>query len=484
MSILKKRFKQNILFGGISRVLQTLVGFFLISYVIQKVGMEQWGELTLCISTISLLSILQISISGGTSKRLSDYYYKINLREYSKYFSGTIIITVFIAIIIAILIICYDIFISDSGTYKLIYYLVGLSSIFQLLNLPFISIFESLNLTQKNSQITSYGLIFRTLLVITLFQLTPTISTYTAILVAENVFIFFLLFYFVFRNHKRIIRFSFEGITIKYLSGILSFNFFNLINSINYVLFIQLPGIIVAKKFGLRFSGYFGIGVQLNNLFRGFVSILINALSPIFNILNAKEKSNELSLYFILTTKFFIVLAILLATGSIFYTPLFLTLWLGESSIELNGFISMYLIFTSVGIAFIPAALMIVTLERLKFTSLFGFILSITLPIFIYYFNFGKLYYFLVPIVICLFFLIYNLQRIIISFNILKINSTEIFKIFIYITLSTLSIYIFNEQTPPIYRFNGIFATIFILIFSIFLFSKKEFSYFTNILKK
>jgi O-antigen/teichoic acid export membrane protein len=484
MSILKKRFKQNILFGGISRVLQTLVGFFLISFVIQKVGMVQWGELTLCISTISLLSILQISISGGTSKRLSDYYYKINLRDYSKYFSGTIVITVFIALIIAILIIGYDLFIGNSDSYRDIYYLVGLSSIFQLLNLPFISIFESLNLTQKNSQITSFGLIFRTLLVISFFQFFPTISCYTAILVAENIFIFLLLFYFVFRNHKRIVRFSFKGIDIKYLSGILSFNFFNLINSINYVLFIQLPGIIVAKKYGLTFSGYYGIGVQLNNLFRGFVSIIINALSPIFNILNAKEKSNELSLYFLISSKFFIVIALLLVVGSLFYSPVFLSLWLGENSKELIGFISIYLIFTAVGIAFIPAALMIITLEKLKFTSVLGLVLSILLPVFIYYFEFGKYFFILVPIVICLFFLFYNLQRLVICFRVLRIQSSEIFKIFTFITLSIGGVYLFHTKIPSIYQLNGIFVSILILILSFFLFSKKEFSYFTNILKK
>jgi len=486
---LKKKFARNIGSGSLAKIAQSLIGFLLITYVIKSVGIEKWGILTLSVSVISLLSIIQAGISGGTSKRLSDYFYSDDFENFNKYYSGTLLVIYFLVILIAAILLLYAYFFlpsfvdEDVITLKYVFYLTTISTLLQIFKLPFIATLQALNRVDIIANIMTLGFVFRTLLVLTLFLLYKTIVMYSFILVLEFGLHVFLTRYYTKKHTGDFLKINFKEIEISYLLEIFRFNIYNFLNSLNYVFFVQLPSLIVASRYGLTFSGYYGLGVQLNNLFRGFLNILSNAMRPVFNILKTKNKIEELKKYFNLSNKLFFIVGVGVVVLSSIFIEDILIIWLGEEvNKDLVDFIQYFLIFTAIGILFIPSALLIITFEKLKFTTFLGLFLSGLCGCILYFFDSPISHYVFVPLVITVLFLIYNLNRMVIIFKLLEMTFYNNLRLFTYTVLTAGSILAYKLNFNIGY--DSIFLILIYSLSSLFLLKKEDYHILKSLFKK
>ncbi len=451
---LKKNFIRNTGFGLVSKLVQMIVGFLLISYVITSVGVKNWGILTLSISVVSLLSIVQSGISGGTSKRLSDSYYINDYNGFNKYYSGTLLIIYFLVFVIGLILFLYSKYFlqniinddTEIQTVRYVFYLTAITTLLQIIKLPFIAILQALNRVDIIANVITFGFLLRTILVLTLFVFNRSIVVYCLILAIEFCFHLLVTYYYARKNTSKFLRIKFKDIQFSYLLEILKFNLYNFINSLNYVFFIQLPALVVASRYGLIFSGYYGIGVQLNNLLRGFINILSNAIRPVFNILKSQEKINDLLKYFMLSNKLFLIVGGGIVIMSTAFLEDFLIIWLGEANTDLLVFCKYFLIFTAIGIISVPSAIMIITYEKLKFTSYFGLFLSVVGALIMYYLDCPVNCFAFIPVLLSILFSIYNINRIAVIFKLLKINYKVVLQLMLYICIIISCIILYESN--------------------------------------
>jgi O-antigen/teichoic acid export membrane protein len=256
------------------------------------------------------------------------------------------------------------------------------------------------------------------------------------------------------------INLTFNQLNWEYFSEILKFNFYNFLNTLNYVVFLQLPAVVVAKKFGVEYSGYYGIGLQINNLIRGSFNILLSAMSPVFNLINAQKDYLKLSKLYYLSSKIFVISGGLVIIVAYYFLNDFIFLWLGQRSSDLLIFLKVFTIFISIGIMFIPSALILITLEKLKSSVIVGLITSLLASIAIYLLPAEANQYFWVPLILSVLFAIYNLHRYFVSIGAFKIGFSEWNKIILIFISSGIIILIIHLISPLNYIFNGIISIV------------------------
>ena len=439
LSPLKTAFLRNLGFGILSKFSQMLAGFFIIGFVIKSVGIEQWGLLTVSVSLISLLSVLQSSISGAAGKKMTDFLGKGDRDEYQRYFFATVQLTIAVCILIFFFLSCYFIFFIDSlidsdvEALKIVFGVTSLNVLIQILSLPALAVLQSFNRIDYQSKATIFAFLLRFILVFTVFIFIRNIQTYAWILLVEVLMSSVMLYFFAFKQARLRIDMSLTKIDYQYLMGIVKFNFLNLFNNLNYLIFLQVPAIIITKFFGLTMAGYYGVGLQVNGLLRGFVSVFSASLMPIFNILRVRGDRVRLSTTFLLSMKLFSLFSFTTLFFFILFSPEFLSFWLGKKDAALTEFITGFSVFINVGVFFIPSALILVTLEKLKTTSILGFFFALIGSFMVYWASNFEHSVLVLNFVMGLTFFIYNFQRFIQSVTCLELRTKDVMPLLLYL---------------------------------------------------
>jgi O-antigen/teichoic acid export membrane protein len=134
--------------------------------VIKSVGIEQWGLLTVSVSLISLLSVLQSSISGAAGKKMTDFLGKGDRDEYQRYFFATVQLTIAVCILIFFFLSGYFIFFIDSlidsdvEALKIVFGVTSLNVLIQILSLPALAVLQSFNRIDYQSKATIFAFFF------------------------------------------------------------------------------------------------------------------------------------------------------------------------------------------------------------------------------------------------------------------------------------------------------------------------------------
>jgi hypothetical protein len=126
---------------------------------------------------------------------------------------------------------------------------------------------------------------------------------------------------------------------------------------------------------------------------------------------------------FSFTTLFFFIL----------FSPEFLSFGLGKNDAMLTEFITGFSVFIVVGVFFIPSALMLVTLEKLKTTAILGFIFSLICSFMVYWVSNFEHSVLALNFVMGLIFFTYNLQRFIQSATCLELRIKNVVQLLLYL---------------------------------------------------
>ncbi|MBB5350827.1 O-antigen/teichoic acid export membrane protein [Haloferula luteola] len=411
--LLKSDFAKNVKYAGVARLFQITSNIVILGYVVKAVGLEQWGILTYSLSVVTVLSLLQLSISAAAAKRLGDFFHARNFQAFNQYLSATIYSIVALVGILASIFI--GVYISGAAShfegdnqqaFRQVYLATATNALLQIIALPAIAVLQSQNKTHLVSKATLMGNIVRSILVFSIFPWFKEITVYSMILATESLSVLLVVWYQSVKSLHEI-PVQLVKVSMRFVWDMLSFNLFNLLNNLVYILFIQAPVFIISHKYGNTAVGVYGLGVQLNSVIRQAISVFVVPLTAQFNVCNAKGKHNELLKIYQVSSLVFVFAAAALVVN-VPYAQWGLHKFLNVSYEELD-FFSWFIVFIAVSILHLPSSLLTVTFEKVKTTSFVG-LASVTLMASVLHYMGGEVNH--VGISMALFFLIYDLYRV------------------------------------------------------------------------
>ncbi|MCK4624956.1 MAG: hypothetical protein KAV00_06575 [Phycisphaerae bacterium] len=381
-----RRFFSNVSFGLLNQTVRLVINLFLVGYVIRRLGTEQWGLVVLATSVVAMLSLIQLGASAGIGKKLNMFFARGQSEAFRQYFTAGVVLCSVMAVVMSLGVVLLLTFAWSALNIKgvsvlegqLVIGAVGLSAILNSFMLPLTACMQAMHRVDVHSKLSMVSLVLRTAAVVIFFELfAPKASTYTFILATTVALILGGGILWVRRNVPDA-RIALRLLTRTVMWDLVSFNLLTLFNSLNHVLFLQSPAIILQRHGGgLALAGLYGIVLQLNNIVRAFLLTGLNAISPVAISLESTGDVTRFKTLYLISTKTYIGVAIFLWFGFFFLGAPFLNLWLSRDVGELILALPWLIGMTAIGIAAMPSAVFTVAMERLRIPSFGGLILAV-----------------------------------------------------------------------------------------------------------
>ena len=379
-----RRFASNLTYGLAGAAARFSVGMFLVGYVIRRLGPDHWGLIVVGMTTASILGLIQLGASAGVAKKLNTAMTRQETHLFSQYFTASILLSVSLA---GVMMAGLGMLLTVGWSWlkigpslavegRWVLGAIGLSVVATALSLPFLACMQAVHRIDVHAKVHTAGLILRACAVVVAFEWSkPRAATYAIIIMAVAILMLAAAALWV-RHRVSAARMVRGGIDRGVLCDLTAFNLLTLINSVTYVVFMQTPTLVLQRCSGLATAGLYGIGLQLNLLVRGFLVPATNALSPVAISLESREKGEQMTTLFRLSSKAFAGIALMLWVGFIFLGEPFLTLWLGREEPELVAALPWLIGASAVGVAAMPSAVFLVAQERLRIPGVVGLVLA------------------------------------------------------------------------------------------------------------
>lgn len=426
-----RRFVVNALYGVGGRLLQLAVGFFLIGYVVRVLGREQWGLVVLANTVVSFLSLIELGTSAGIAKKLNTFMTQGDTRRFRQYFTAGAFLCAVLASLMLLMLVGVLAFLWPRLNVapdllresQFVLTAICVSAACSLLSLPSAACLQAVHRIDINVRLSSIALLLRGVLVVALFQLiAPRASIYSCVLIVVNVFVLVAQAAWVHRYvpDARVVP---RLLNTTLLRDVVAFNALTVFNTVNYVVFMQAPAFVLQAKTDLETTGLYGIALQLNNLVRGFLLAPTNALSPLAVHLQAAGKAAQLRQLFCVSTKAYATVGIMMWVWFCVVGDSFLHLWLARDVGELARALPWLIGAATAGTMTMPAAVLVVALERLRLPGIGGMAMSVLMVgLMLTGFGVGEVHVLTrISIVLALFFTSYQLLRLWIVVDALRI---------------------------------------------------------------
>ncbi len=376
----KWRFAINVLFGGGQWIVQLIVGLYMLGYVVSRLGQEQWGLVVLAMSISTYLSLIQAGASIGISKKLNESYTKGDVQTFRGYYTFAILLCIVLsAIVVIATAVIVTFFWSEVGIPdrylqegKLVLVALIASTVCSALSLPMIGCLQAIHRSDINSKIQAWSVILRAVSVIAVFELlAPSASAYAVVFLAASIFTLLWLYWWVYANMPAA-RITTHGLGQKQLFDLITINGATFFNTVNYVIFMQIPVLLYREN--LAFVGLYGIGLQINSLVRGLFFSPFSALSSVMVSLKSTGDMEDIRGWFAIATKVYVAVAAMIWLWFVVLGPSVLRLWIPSGiNVEMLAEALPYLVgVTAMGLISMPSSAVEVALGRLHITALTG----------------------------------------------------------------------------------------------------------------
>ncbi len=379
-----RTFVSNVFFGLLAQAVRLLVSMFLLGYLVRRLGEEQWGLVVLATSVVAMLSLIQLGASAGIGKKLNMFLARGESEAFQQYFTAGLVLCSVMAVfmllgIVILLTVAWPALKVEADLAiegKLVIGAVGISAILNSFMLPLTACMQASHRVDVFAKLNTVSLLLRTGSSVLFFEIiAPKASIYAFILAASVALVFLGSVLWVRRNvpEARVHLSSLNKTTLRDLAG---FNLLTLFNSLNYVLFLQSPAIILQRSVGLAMAGLYGIALQLNTFIRAFLLAGLNAISPVAISLVSTGDVRKFKTLYRISTKTYSCVAMFMWLGFAFLGEPLLRFWLDRDVSELLRALPWLIGASSIGVAAMPSAVFTIALERLRIPGLGGLALA------------------------------------------------------------------------------------------------------------
>ena len=383
------RFVVNLSFGLASKATHFVVSLFLVAYVLRQLGPERFGLVVIASTMVAFIGLIQSGASAGLGRHLAIFHARGDTASFNAYYSaGTALsiaiaaaIATALALLLTILWSWTQVPASSRNDGQWVLAALGTASVCSCLTLPAIACLQAAHRIDACEKINLAGILLRGLGVVLLFEsLGPTPQGYAAILLLEQLVVSVATIAAIAQVLPDA-KLSFRHLTPKLLRDVAGFNLLNLVANLNYVAFMQSPAFILQRFEGLAIAGFYGIGLQLNNLVRGLLQPVLGALYPATASLHASDRLIEFRRIFLLSTKCFTAAACMLWVLFYFLREPLLMLWLRRDVSPLVEALPWLIAASATGVVSMPASIFSLMLGRMKLPAVSGLVLAMAMSV-------------------------------------------------------------------------------------------------------
>jgi O-antigen/teichoic acid export membrane protein len=387
VAALGRRFVVNTSFGLLSKAAHFGVSLFLVSYVLARLGAERFGLVVIASTLVAFLGLLQAGAAAGLGRHLNLFHSRGDTASFNQYYSAGAVLSLGVALIIAtglglLLTVLWpwtQIPAPFHSEGQWVLAALGAATICSCLTLPAIACLQAVQRIDVSEKSSLAGILLRGIGVVLLFEsFGATAQGYAAVLLLEQVFVSVAIVLALARVLPGA-KFSLRQLTPGLLRAVAGFNLLNLVANLNYVAFMQAPAFILQRFEGLALAGFYGIGLQLNNLVRGLLQPVVNALAPAATTLHAGDRTDQFRRLFLLSTKGFTAAAAVLWVFLYFLREPLLQLWLRRDVAPLTEALPWFIAASAAGVAAMPASVFALALGRMKLPAISGLVLALVM---------------------------------------------------------------------------------------------------------
>lgn len=376
----RRRFSTNVFYNLGQWIVQLLVGLYMLGYVVSRLGQEQWGLVVLAMTISTYLSLIQAGASVGVSKKLNESYTQGDLPTFRSYFTFALVLCAGLSTLVVIattLLVSFfwsEVAIPANYTQEGKWVLIALtaSGVCSALSLPLIGCLQAIHRSDVNSRIQTLSIILRAIGIIAVFEFfAPSAFSYGLVFLLSNIFALLCLYWWI-RWNLHEARLTLQGLRRSQLFDLVTLNGATFINTVTYVVFMQVPVLIYRENLG--FVGLYGIGLQINNLIRGLLFSPFGALTSVMVSLYSSGQREDLRKWFALSTKAYMAVAAMIWLWFVLFGPAFVRLWIpfGINIEELVEALPYLMGVTAIGLISLPASAAEIAVGRMHITALSG----------------------------------------------------------------------------------------------------------------
>ncbi len=306
--------------------------------LVDKLGLIEFGVLTVSTSVIAFVGFLQSALSLAAQRYFSHYVGKGKESEIPKVLTCLFTVDIIVILSIILFVFSFDEYLinslldipndlKDSALFAFRASIVVFSS--NLFSSKFIALFISHESVGRHVKISMFDSMLKLICALT-FDLYPIggIYAYTTLLAVESVVIFFIYIYY---SRKEFTNISLTSqVTLREFYDIFGFVGWNLFGSLAYVFKIQGVNIILNIYFGPLVNSARAISMQISVALNSAIQSLQTALSPSVVKSYASNQTRKFHNSITLGAKYNFIILILLSTPVFILGEYVVELWLDQ----------------------------------------------------------------------------------------------------------------------------------------------------------
>jgi O-antigen/teichoic acid export membrane protein len=379
-----RRFALNLSYGLAGKGAHFAVGLFLVGYVLRHLGPERFGLVVVATTLVALLGLIQSGAAAGLGRHLNILHTTGEWEKRNACFAaGTFLAILASAVMVGGLVLFLTALdpmesmpVQRHREGHWVLALLGVAAVLSCLTLPALAGLQAAHRIDIPEKIGLAATLLRAGAVVVSFEyFGATPIGYAAVLLGEQLAVSGANWLCLHRCQPGL-KLSFAKVSPTLLREVAGFNALNLLANVNYVAFMQAPAFVLQRAEGLAMAGLYGVGLQLNNLVRGPLTAVMNALAPIVNSLHGGGQRAKLLRLFVLTQKCFLAAATVLWVLFHFLGAAFLELWLHRPMAALIRALPWIIGASAIGVAGMPSSIFSVALGRVKLPAAAGAMLA------------------------------------------------------------------------------------------------------------
>ncbi len=319
----KYKLKKNFIAFLSSTFIQAIINYFLISFFSHILTKEKFGEYTIYLSILPILTTLALL---GIDSSVNIYYHKLSLRKYKVLLFNTFFILLpFISLLILLLGFLFSPFISSLFKLeKKIIILLAIVSVFQSYILSYLSLLQTQGKSISYFKFFSFNLLLSNIIGIFLFLLKKSLSYYFLGIGIGN-FIFSLLVLYKLYIEK----FIFPIINLKVIYKILKYGIPLIPNAVGSYIFFMSDRFFLSYFYDNQEVAYYSVGLYISAIILMFNHALVKAWNPyLFNHLKSFKTENKkkiVKISYIIFLLYIVLFIIIVASKEIIFNVFFPT---------------------------------------------------------------------------------------------------------------------------------------------------------------
>ncbi len=343
---MKKQIIANILSNYAGRVVSLLIGFFLVPFLISKLGKELFGLILLFESLMLIVEAVSTSTRMALSRFVTVSVAQENWEEFKAYLStGRSLFWVISAFVFLVGItisplvpFIFRVPAAEQNNCRILFLLM--TSAFAI-TIPNIVYWSGLYARQRFDLInlaSSMGIITRGLLIFLIFSFfsgeTVSIVTYGWVYLAITWLQNFIIFVLFRRMFPKIRIPIFGHWDTQKIRSVLSFSFYSLTGHLSQMFHYNIINFVVNRLWGPAYNALYGIGTKFPSILEGLTAHPTWTLMPTFTDLAARNENQKLKKLLFSYTKALTILVAPTCLVLIAFSYALIQLWVGDDFSE------------------------------------------------------------------------------------------------------------------------------------------------------